>query len=410
MYRLCGGTFFVLLSNSKKKGKETDLLRDMLKILNPNVFFGRSNIKEQTKKFKLCKEHSCLATDFENSELQEKITNDIYDSYSELLKKTNDFIDNYIDTKSITHKAEILVKAVLEVIEQDDSISADQEFYILPNGESVTKGRLVFIKKVYLPSFILGVLYYVMMNIEDNKEGAETYDEWCPKPNSGTKRKYTANIGENSHRQIVVIKNSGDYDGDEISYLPCEINTLYLKPSPASEEYCIINPPLIIADSIDINEKEEYLELSVSCCDYKKLKEFVDDCNELICCVNKYRNSVKHDELLKLGKTKQNFFNKWLFYPHRFESRSIREVIDPILALIEKNKIIDINNIVREVIPIELNLKEIPVMKIKIPQYHYLVRMERDNTSDQRANNNKLEEKNNKVFSTFLRSTNTGLV
>ena len=69
-----------------------------------------------------------------------------------------------------------LVKAVLELIEQDKSIPDNQQFYILPDGKPVTKEQLVYIKTVYLPSFILGVLYYVMMNIKDNREGVETYD------------------------------------------------------------------------------------------------------------------------------------------------------------------------------------------------------------------------------------------
>ena len=205
MYKLCGGTFFVLLLNSRKKGIERDLLRDMLKIFKPDLYIDESSFKEQTKKFKICKEHSNLATPFEEAATRKKMTDDINGHYEELLAKMTKFIDKHIAVGSDTQKEKILVKALLEVIEQDNSIPKDQDFYIQPDGKSVTKEELVSLKKAFLPSFLLGVLYYVMINIEDNMDGAETYDEWCPKPDSGTQRKYTANLGEKSNKQIELI-------------------------------------------------------------------------------------------------------------------------------------------------------------------------------------------------------------
>ncbi len=215
MYKLCGGTFFVLLLNSSKRSKETDLLRDMLKIFKPSLYIDESSIKEQTKKFKICKEHSNLATPFEEAAMMKEMKDGINDHYEELLTKMTKFIDKHIDSDN--HKDEILVKAVLEVIEQDESINNDQEFYICPNGKSVTKKQLIPIKMICLPSFILGILYYVLMNIKDNKDGAATYDEWCPKPTSGTRRKYTANLGIKSTRQIELLNTPEEYDNCESS-------------------------------------------------------------------------------------------------------------------------------------------------------------------------------------------------
>lgn len=206
MYKLCGGTLLVLLSNSRKNRiSETSLLINMLKIFDPNTHSNDPHLTVTKDKFKQCKTHSALATPFEKKAMQDKMTKDIRESYVELLNRTKDFVKNYIDTDSTTNKDVILIKAILEVIEQDTSISDNQEFYILSNGKSITKKELVSIEKVYLPAFILGVLYYVMMNIKDNKEGAETYASWCPKPESGTVRTYTANLGENSIKQIVLI-------------------------------------------------------------------------------------------------------------------------------------------------------------------------------------------------------------
>ena len=181
MYKLCSGTLLVLLVHSSIKGtKETSLLIDMLKVLKHDIYIDNSTLKEQTKKLKICKEHSSLATPFEDTSMQIILNDDIENNYTKLLKRAVEFTNSYIDTNSEIHKDELLVKALLEVIEKDNSISDQQQFYILPNGKSVKKCKLPSMAKFYLPSFLLGILYYVIMNIKDNKEGAEKYNEWCP--------------------------------------------------------------------------------------------------------------------------------------------------------------------------------------------------------------------------------------
>lgn len=374
MYKLCGGTLLVLILNSRKKNKnEISLLETMLGVLSSELDIERSTQKEQTKKFKICKEHSMLATPFEKRAMQDKMAKDIRESYDYLLERTKKFVENYVDTDSDTHKDEILVKAILEVIEQDTSISDDKEFYILPNGKSVTKERLVSIKKIYLPSFMLGVLYYVMMNIKDNKDGAETYDKWCPKPHSGTMRRYTANIGENSSRQIVLINTPDEYDIFELLDLADELVLLYVKPIPSDSNFDITTTTFIIADNIDEFEKEDYIELQVSSCDGRKIKELIADCNELICCVNKYHDSVNKNDIVTLNQTKECFFNKWLSFPHKFEDSSTQELSDNILLRIEQNKVIDIENIT--IIPKKLKITELPKNSLdsffKTQKIHY---------------------------------------
>lgn len=140
MYKLCGGTLLVLLVHSGKKGTtETSLLSETLKVFKSDLFIDNCTLKEQTKKFKLCKEHSSLATPFEDASIQIKLANEINNNYNELLKRTSEFINNSIDTDPQTNKDEVLVKALLEVIEKDNSIPNQQKFYILPNGKSEKK-------------------------------------------------------------------------------------------------------------------------------------------------------------------------------------------------------------------------------------------------------------------------------
>lgn len=344
MYKLCGGTLFVLLLHSSKTKNETNFLCDILKIFYPKLYINSSNIKVKKDKFKRCKEHSELATPFENSSLQIKLTNDISNYYDELLKRTSDLITNYIDTDSDLHKEELLVKAVIEVIEHDESIPNNQVFYILPNGKAVTKEKLISIKKIYFPSFLLGILYYVIINIKDNKEGADTYDEWCPKPNSGTKRKYTANIGEKSKKQVVLVKTPDEYDYYELLDLAGELIKFYIKRIPINDEYDIATTTIVITDKINESENNNYLEFRTVSCDCKVINYFINNCNKLICSVKNNQSNNEKNKCL-LGDVKLEFYKKWLSYPHKFDDASIQTWFYFILDKIYSSKIIDINNI-----------------------------------------------------------------
>ena len=66
---------------------------------------------------------------------------------------------------------------------------------LVENGEKKKKAALGDLKEVCLPSFLLGVWHYVVMNRRDNAVGKKTYDVWCPS-NDRAPRKYTAHMGE----------------------------------------------------------------------------------------------------------------------------------------------------------------------------------------------------------------------
>ena len=390
MYKLCGGTLFVLLLHSSKTKNETNFLCDILRIFDPKIYINSSNVKIKKDKFKRCKEHSELATTFEDSSMQIKLNNDISNHYAELLKRTSDLITNYIDNDSDLHKEELLVKAVIEVIEQDESIANNQMFYILPNGKAVTKEKLISIKKIYFPSFLLGILYYVIINIKDNKEGANTYDEWCPKPDYGTQRKYTANIGEKSKKQVVLVNTPDEYDYYELLDLAGELIKFYIKRIPFNDGYDIGTTTIIVKDNIDESEKNNYLEFCTVSYDYKIINDFVNNCNKLIYSVENHQSNNEKTEYL-IGSVKSDFYDKWLSNPHKFTDDAIQTWFDFILDKIYNSKIIDINNIttVAKLINPDPSAweKMISSPKFPRPQIRHIVIKEEQNTTRSECNN-----------------------
>ena len=105
------------------------------------------------------------------------------------------FVNDFLDMSEPVHKDVNLVRAVVDLIQQDQTIEATDEFYVGPNGEKKKKAALGDLKEVCLPSFLLGVWHYVVVNRKDNNIGKKTYEIWCPSAGGG-QRKYTAHMGE----------------------------------------------------------------------------------------------------------------------------------------------------------------------------------------------------------------------
>ena len=93
------------------------------------------------------------------------------------------------------HKDAYLVRALVDLILQDQSIGGGDEFYIGSDGGKMKKAALGGLTEVCLPSFLLGVWHYVVVYRKDNGIGKKTYDTWCPSTGGG-QRKYTAHMGE----------------------------------------------------------------------------------------------------------------------------------------------------------------------------------------------------------------------
>ena len=104
-------------------------------------------------------------------------------------------MNDFLDISEVVHKDVNLVRALIDLVQQDQTIQAGDEFFVEPNGEKKKKAALGDLKEVCLPSFLLGIWHYVVVNRKDNSIGKKTYDAWCPSTGGG-QRKYTAHMGE----------------------------------------------------------------------------------------------------------------------------------------------------------------------------------------------------------------------
>ncbi len=211
--RLCGGTFFTLLLQARKPRMgvrkhfmgESDGLSDpamligLIKILVPDYTAPTTSMmgtfKGNTSDFKTCKISSSTYLPFKDSSTLNAFDNRIKTDYHSAHYAMEEFISVFIDAGTSAKKDVYLVKALLELINIDDSIEGKQYFYTCEDGSMVTKSDLLGASEFCLQSFLLGIWHFVLLNRKDNKVGQETYESWCPS-RGGAERIYTAALGE----------------------------------------------------------------------------------------------------------------------------------------------------------------------------------------------------------------------
>ena len=208
--RLCGGTFFTLVLQAlrqRMKAREhyagdsdglsdPEVLVGLIKVINPDYADpGKENLKGTANNYKACKTSNSTYLPFDDEQVVSAFDSVVRTDYQIALNGMIGFVNDFLDVGETVHKDVNLVRALIDLIQQDQTIKADDELFIGPNGEKKKKAALGDLKEVCLPSFLLGVWHYVVLNRRDNSVGRITYDAWCPS-NDRAPRKYTAHMGE----------------------------------------------------------------------------------------------------------------------------------------------------------------------------------------------------------------------
>jgi len=209
-FRLCGGTFFTLVLQAiKQRAKarehysgerdglsDPEVLTGLIKVINPDYQVPKDGLnKGKTNVYKSCKISNGTYLPFGDTQEVRAFDLRVKNNYPEALKPMEVFVKDFIDTGTAIGKHEHLIKALVDLIQNDQSIPDEAEFYIGENGEKTKKAALGDLTEVCFSSFLLGVWHYAVVSRKDNTVGQETYDEWCPSQGGG-KRVYRGNMGD----------------------------------------------------------------------------------------------------------------------------------------------------------------------------------------------------------------------
>ena len=208
--RLCGGTFFTLVLQAlrqRMKAREhyagdsdglsdSEVMVGLIKVINLDyVDPGKEKLKTIVNNYKRCETSTSAYLPFGDDQVVTAFDTAVRSDYQTALNGMIGFVNDFLDMSEAVHKDVNLVRALIDLIQQDQSIKANDEFYTEPNGEKKKKTALGDLKKVCLPAFLLGIWHYIVINRKDNSIGQKTYDAWCPS-NGRAQRKYTAHMGE----------------------------------------------------------------------------------------------------------------------------------------------------------------------------------------------------------------------
>lgn len=259
-YRLCGGTFFTLLLRARKqrmgvrehyKGMSDGmadpmLLMDLVEIAKPDYQFPNnsmmSTVKSATSRYKSCQANGGTYLPVSDDAVVASFDERIKNEYSRCLTAMNSYVDDYIDVGGDTKKDEYLVKALVEVIDADQEIDDAQAFYVSEDGSTMTKAEILSATELCLQSFLLGLWHYIIVNVLDNRVGADTYNSWCPS-RGGAERVYVAKLGETSSRNISLTYSAltdVDPDTEAEPFVDAEV------VEPASEKVAAQSPQTMV--------------------------------------------------------------------------------------------------------------------------------------------------------------------
>lgn len=270
--RLCGGTVFTLILEARQQRygvrehfagdsdglSEMDTLIGLAQVMVPDLKrpakTREDTVQGNTTEFKICKTAGGKGYyPFSNRQSKKAFDDRVKGYYAEALKAMCDFVKNFIWVKGSDKQDVNLVKALLDLIERDDSINNSQVFYIMPDGKPVTKQRIDQIdgEDVCLESFLLGVWHYAIMRREGNTIGKATMNEWCPSK-GGAPREYEGHMGENLSRNIR-LTYLGDVEvpdqDEEIEHIEAEVVEETKDPEPEPQPQTVnqsVNNPVVI--------------------------------------------------------------------------------------------------------------------------------------------------------------------
>lgn len=270
--RLCGGTVFTLILEARQQRygvrehfagdsdglSEMDTLIGLAQVMVPDLKrpakTREDTVQGNTTEFKICKTAGGKGYyPFSNRQSKKAFDDRVKGNYADALKAMCDFVKNFIWVKGSDKQDVNLVKALLDLIEKDDSINNSQVFYIMPDGKPVTKQRIDQIdgEDVCLESFLLGVWHYAIMRREGNTIGKTTMNEWCPSK-GGAPREYEGHMGENLSRNIR-LTYLGDVEvpdqDEEIEHIEAEVVEGTKDPEPEPQPQTVnqsVNNPVVI--------------------------------------------------------------------------------------------------------------------------------------------------------------------
>ena len=240
---------------------DPEVLIGLIRVINPDYEPPKlERLKTKTNDFKACKLSKGEYLPFGKTQEIDAFDERVRTDYVKALYAMSAFADDFLNLGESVQKDIKLVKALIDLIQQDSSIGSDEEFFICEDGGKIKKAALGGLKKVCYPAFLLGVWHYVVVNRKDNSVGRATYDAWCPE-NGGGPREYSGNMGRHitadikaympAIEDINLSDDESENEFDDTVDADAEPDDKNQQSAPFTQQ--VINNPLFIQQNGDNN-------------------------------------------------------------------------------------------------------------------------------------------------------------
>ena len=239
--RLTGGVFFTILQAAVKKHtkmqkdaykgfigySQAELLKALLNVITPGECeYEPTTLKSMATHFKQCDNVPCIPTPISHD--AKIFDQNVRKGDPSTLAAMNNLVEHFIDVKN---RGVWLIKALVELLSQDENIHDDCPFYISPDGKAIKKDDIFETSDFCITWVLLGFFHYCILNAENNTEGKKTYKYLCPDG-----KNLSANIGmDNSfYVNLIPFKLEKDLHDNETSNKAKKntpsIESAYFKP------------------------------------------------------------------------------------------------------------------------------------------------------------------------------------
>ena len=176
-YILSSGVLFLLLSDIKRVSSQSQLMKNLSNaIAGKNQYWGKDikTLRTRTSKCINCQESAAFYFPNNSNQIIDMFVKKVVTDFSAVQNQMIDFIKDSLEKE----KLKKLIRNIIFVIENDQTIAEDQAFYINSDGTSVTKQNLRKLELFSASSFLVGTIHFILENRKsDNLKGRPTIEE-----------------------------------------------------------------------------------------------------------------------------------------------------------------------------------------------------------------------------------------
>lgn len=143
--RLCGGTFFTLILQALRQRmnarehyngdsdglSDPEVLVGLLRVINSKYEDpGKERLKTIANNYKRCETSTSTYLLFGDDQVINAFDKSVRIDYKTVLNRMIKFVRTFLDLGEPIHKDTSLVRALIDLVQKDQSIKEDDEFYI----------------------------------------------------------------------------------------------------------------------------------------------------------------------------------------------------------------------------------------------------------------------------------------